>query len=1128
MRSRYYDPPDPNQTFGKIPPTLPKTGCSGGTPCGVLAFPTQTTAQYDSWLQNTFDNSPFFVENGTLIDKPARLNSCYDSEGPELNGYMRYTLQTGSEISRIGNIPFIFMPQAHQWFYPWEIDREPTNEELDVMANLAVSYGARGLMWWAFPGWDDYSVSGCPRHMYGMMNPDGSIRSTNVYEQSKPKWEVFHDIGTRMKVWEPYIMSFDNTNRHSYIYRNEDERTSLINNSYFADVVSYLRGTGVPACTNDIPENNYTGPTDPALRYECKDDRYLQVATFQKSADDGNKYFMVVNRRCSPLQSNHDDGQRYLRIRFNNSLPGPGSWKIIDLETGLTVNTFSKSANMLVDFGWLAPGQGKLYKLTPVLKSGGVLVSDEVITDENFICEDTVWNNGYNITFKGNGNTISFTDSATIVMNGGTFQTDSASDGPRTSKNTFQAAVSGHKWSGLHFNGTNVKIYNSKFQDISSPVGGSYAVNCIDCPLNDIRYNTFISSTDTAGGVYAAFASPDLTIPAYNTYIMNNTFTMNNSYSRAVQLQGYAGLTVGAFIENNTMTSSGYATGIFVSTGTGGVIKNNIISGFATGINTLLTSCDLYGNTITNTGMPGDGIVASDLSYINLAPTSSGEWTGGMNSLTNTGNSAANLSIDNSAFYISGGYNTFDIDSTKDFVPYHLVGSFWESDFAPCTRIEGNCFKFNESSISEPTWPHASLTTFSNSPVDLNIFPYTCDGNTPTNYDITDIGNGINDTIPNMNGMGGGESSVASPKITYDSICVQMRHRNYGVVKNLCYELINTYPDSAQSITSLQTLFMASIASDTTQTSYGNLKTYYENLILNHGSNGALVKISNYMVQKCKVLLRQYSSALAGFQQIINNNQYNYEGLLARWDYMATSLLMNGQGGGEGISDFGLSIADLKNQDESEEIDPASGISIRPLPNLNEYDELGDDKTPFTKDQKISIRKSINRTLEGSKKTDEQKIDVLKQKTKDGDKTAEHELLQRNALKNINRTEHPKNIFEHLKIVNGDIQKIFGNHEPLRKDPKSQVPMVYNLYQNFPNPFNPSTKINFDLPKDSKVTLVIYDILGRVVKRLLNSEFRQAGRYSIDFNASNYASGVYFYRIESGDYVMSKKMVLVK
>jgi hypothetical protein len=92
---------------------------------------------------------------------------------------------------------------------------------------------------------------------------------------------------------------------------------------------------------------------------------------------------------------------------------------------------------------------------------------------------------------------------------------------------------------------------------------------------------------------------------------------------------------------------------------------------------------------------------------------------------------------------------------------------------------------------------------------------------------------------------------------------------------------------------------MASVISDTTTASRAALKAYYEGLILNHGSNEGLVNISNYLLQKCKVLLRQYSSALAGFQAIINNNQNNYQGLLARWDYMATSLLMQGQGGGE-------------------------------------------------------------------------------------------------------------------------------------------------------------------------------------------------------------------------------------
>jgi len=89
------------------------------------------------------------------------------------------------------------------------------------------------------------------------------------------------------------------------------------------------------------------------------------------------------------------------------------------------------------------------------------------------------------------------------------------------------------------------------------------------------------------------------------------------------------------------------------------------------------------------------------------------------------------------------------------------------------------------------------------------------------------------------------------------------------------------------------------------------------------------------------------------------------------------------------------------------------------------------------------------------------------------------------------------------------------------------------LYQNYPNPFNPVTTIKFEIPKDSKVKLVVYDLLGREVKTLVNNEIKSAGYYKIEFNMQNYASGVYFYRIEADDikgnkFVDAKKMVLVK
>jgi hypothetical protein len=96
----------------------------------------------------------------------------------------------------------------------------------------------------------------------------------------------------------------------------------------------------------------------------------------------------------------------------------------------------------------------------------------------------------------------------------------------------------------------------------------------------------------------------------------------------------------------------------------------------------------------------------------------------------------------------------------------------------------------------------------------------------------------------------------------------------------------------------------------------------------------------------------------------------------------------------------------------------------------------------------------------------------------------------------------------------------------------NSFPMEYSLSQNYPNPFNPSTKINYALPFSGIVRLTIYDVLGNELAVPVN-EYKQAGRYEININASNLASGVYFYKIdiESGgkaEYTETKKMLLIK
>ena len=90
-----------------------------------------------------------------------------------------------------------------------------------------------------------------------------------------------------------------------------------------------------------------------------------------------------------------------------------------------------------------------------------------------------------------------------------------------------------------------------------------------------------------------------------------------------------------------------------------------------------------------------------------------------------------------------------------------------------------------------------------------------------------------------------------------------------------------------------------------------------------------------------------------------------------------------------------------------------------------------------------------------------------------------------------------------------------------------EIPNYYSLSQNYPNPFNPSTSIKFSMPKGDNVKLVIFDILGREVKTLVN-EFKNAGTYDVNFDASTLSSGVYFYRLEAGEFTDTKRMLLVK
>lgn len=120
-------------------------------------------------------------------------------------------------------------------------------------------------------------------------------------------------------------------------------------------------------------------------------------------------------------------------------------------------------------------------------------------------------------------------------------------------------------------------------------------------------------------------------------------------------------------------------------------------------------------------------------------------------------------------------------------------------------------------------------------------------------------------------------------------------------------------------------------------------------------------------------------------------------------------------------------------------------------------------------------------------------------------------------------------VTQNVTITNSNLQNInfnFGSPIGIQVI-SSEVPRNFSLSQNYPNPFNPVTKIKFSIPKSGIVKLTVYDAAGREAAVLIKGEL-EAGTFNYDFDASHLASGIYFYKLESGEFTQTKKMALVK
>ncbi len=148
-------------------------------------------------------------------------------------------------------------------------------------------------------------------------------------------------------------------------------------------------------------------------------------------------------------------------------------------------------------------------------------------------------------------------------------------------------------------------------------------------------------------------------------------------------------------------------------------------------------------------------------------------------------------------------------------------------------------------------------------------------------------------------------------------------------------------------------------------------------------------------------------------------------------------------------------------------------------------------------------------------------------KTTDLGSTWEEEILP--ALGLANGIQHMEFVNSSLGYAGGDAGLFMKYQGPTGINSSIDgTPSEYKLEQNFPNPFNPTTTINFTIPKSSDVSLKIYDALGKEVATIVN-EFKPSGKYSYEFAAPpSLTSGIYFYKLVSGDFVSTKKLILLK
>ncbi len=663
-------------------------------------------------------------------------------------------------------------------------------------------------------------------------------------------------------------------------------------------------------------------------------------------------------------------------------------------------------------------------------------------------------------------------------------------------------------------------IKNNVFNCQNSSDFAIYAENVFNILIQGNQFNMSGESSATVGLEIINNGDYISTETETKTNIVNNTFT--NGCASMV-LNSYASELTPVYVYGNTFNGSSANYNIIGRMITG-KIKNNNFSGTGTDNPVYLQQCtpDMFGNVINGTGTT---MILNGHSYPNLSPlrlSNTNYWYGGQNKLSSS--DAGNINIINAGIpLINYGHNQFSKNS--DPLYFHISGAL-DSTVETYGAAENAWCSSGENPVNylyTSGNPYV-ITDFSNN--------YTCNQLPAVQYTgsvITNMGFGINDTL--FTSPYSTNTYIFPDEILYSQASGYTSNGQSLDAINSYKNLINTYLESQYLNTSLYDIFDCYQVLDTSSNNtyrdnlYSDLRIFLNDKIQSGNYNSEFIDIAFYLENMCKVNMENYNDALTGFEFIAMFHPDAEMRLLASWDYDEVQDLMGQSGAQKEVTAKQFRKKVFSEIENAMKNDSTMRVVSRMFKQQNEeIDNTYSNKTTTSKFYNENTGKI--KTDNASKKDNTSKENSKRPKIMQLSKEVREDLMQR-AEDNL-RGLRSMNTESKIKKHKEDILLIAGlTAATEKKIETTSLPLSYSLSQNYPNPFNPVTKINYELPGDGKVKLMIYDILGREIRTLVN-EVKQAGKYTVEFNGSNFASGVYFYRIEAGKFTEVKRMVLIK